>query len=705
MPGLAAPDQWLDWGGGPNMPMMVSGNGEWGDMGTTALGAMEDTESPACPDDDFDPLIRQEWLITNGRGGFASGTALGIPTRRYHGLLVAAARPPLERWMMLSAVLERIGVSGRYHEMAAFEFDHIIHPTGYQHRTDFAVRNTPPDPWVRFAYAHDGMTLTKQVVLPHGRDEVSVRYRLEGPPGERLHLELLPFLALRDFHGLTRAFPGIYPIQQIREFVTVDAYRTGPRLWMSAQQREDRTPVTFEQRPDWWYGIRYREESARGLEDHEDLFVPGCFRAEGTGVIEVEFRAVADFTSDLSAMPAPRPALTPVSPPSITPQARPVEDRLREAAQAFVVARQRDGNSELTTILAGCPWFGDWGRDTFIALPGLLLETERFAEAQQVLEVFASAQQDGLIPNRFSDYGDGRDYNSVDASLWFIHAADAYVTASGDQEAWPQVLGPACQRIVDAFIAGTRFGIHVTDDGLVNCGDASTQLTWMDAKCGNEAFTPRHGKPVEINALWYHGLCVMAKRARSSDPDGAARYRELAERARHAFVDTFWYDDGKYLYDVVRDRWGDPAVRPNQIFAVSLPNSPLDRSRQREVLNCVEQRLLTPYGQRSLCPRHPAYCGRYQGGPYQRDRVYHQGTVWAWLIGPYVEAWLRVHDFSAAAKAKMRQHLQPLVDHLDDAGIGSISEIFDGDAPHTPRGSIAQAWSVAELLRAWRMTT
>ena len=672
-------------------------------MSTAVADAMGRPASTARPVDAFDSQIEREWLITNGRGGYASATVPGVPTRRYHGLLVAAAKPPLERWLLLAAVLERVGVSGRHHELAGFEFDRVIHPQGYRYLTDFAVSNNRREPRVRFVYEHDGVRLTKQVVLLPGSDEVSIRYRLEGSPGEPLSLELAPFLALRDFHGLTRAFDGSYAINEIGESVTVDAFRGGPRLWLSVQRVDDGAPVTFQRRPDWWYGLRYRQESARGLDDHEDLFVPGWFCTSGVELIDVEFRAVADFTQSLSAMPGPRPAPAIEAPATATEQ-RPVEDRLREAAHAFVVTRRRDDGTDLTTILAGYPWFGDWGRDTFIALPGLLLETGRLAEARQVLEVFASAQQDGLIPNRFSDYGDGRDYNSVDASLWFIHAADAYVEAGGDQTAWREVLGPACARVVDAFVAGTRFNIRVDDDGLVSCGDPSTQLTWMDAKTGDVAFTPRHGKPVEINALWYHGLCAMAARDASSDPKRAARYRELASRAKQAFVHTFWNDAGRYLYDVVREGWGDPAVRPNQILAVSLPHSALDEPRQEAVLAIVENRLLTPYGLRSLCPKHPAYAGRYQGGPYERDSVYHQGTVWAWLIGPYVEAYLRVHGFSTEAKARMRRRLHPLIEHLDDAGLGSVSEIFDGDPPHTPRGCIAQAWSVAELLRAWHMT-
>ncbi|MCL2329668.1 MAG: glycogen debranching protein, partial [Phycisphaerae bacterium] len=380
-----------------------------------------------------------------------------------------------------------------------------------------------------------------------------------------------------------------------------------------------------------------------------------------------------------------------------------IERRLFDAARAFVVARSRDDGSSLPTILAGYPWFGDWGRDIFVSLPGLLLETHRYAEARHVLEIFASAEKDGLIPNRFSDFGDGRDYNAADTSLWFIHAADAYCQASSNDAAWAKVFAPVCERIIGAYARGTQFNIRCDIDGLITCGDANTQLTWMDAKCNGIVFTPRHGKPVEINALWYHDLCLMARRMENIDARRAAGYRDMAERARAAFLPTFWNEKAGCLYDVVRDNWRDLAIRPNQILAVSLPDSPLDAKYQRAVLDMVQRELLTPYGLRSLSPQHPSFTGHYRGTPFERDSVYHQGTVWAWLMGPYVEAYLRVHQFSNDAKRKMRDTLMPLVRHFDEAGLGYVSEIFDGNAPHKPRGCIAQAWSVAELIRAWAM--
>lgn len=649
---------------------------------------------------DLQACLGREWLITNGRGSYASGTVVGIPTRKYHGLLIAAARPPLQRWLLLSSILERVGVSGRQHDMASFQFERTIHPLGYAYQTNFTYYNDVSTPWCRFVYEHDGLRLIKEVAMRRGRDEVLVRYVLEGPAYEPISLELHPFTPMRDYHSVTRAFSGSYRVDEVQDFVTVDAYADGPRLWMNAERLDNGGAVVFTKRPDWWYGFCYPEEAVRGVESREDIFVPGCFRTQGQGRIEVMFRAVAGFGERMKEVPD---ALEPIE-LAPRPSSFSVEDRLAQAAEAFVVSRSRENNTALTTILAGYPWFGDWGRDTFISLPGLLLETGRYSEARQVLEVFASAEKDGLIPNRFSDYGDGRDYNSVDASLWFIHAADAYCRHSGDEAAWAEILGSACGRIIDAYSRGTRFNIHVEPDGLVTCGDSNTQLTWMDTKCNEVVFTPRHGKPVEVNALWHHNLCIMARRSQAADPAAAARYGEMAARARASFPAVFWNDKGEYLHDVVRDNWRDFAIRPNQIMAVSLPDSPLDPDKQNAVLRIVQRELLTPYGLRSLSPQHPSFRACYEGTPFERDAAYHQGTVWAWLIGPYVEAYLRVHDFAEAAKADMRELLKPLVAHLDEAGLGSVSEIFDGQPPHKPRGCIAQAWSVAELLRAWRLT-
>lgn len=669
--------------------------------------------------DEFDVQVKREWLLTNGRGGYASGTAVGVPTRRYHGLLIAAARPPLERWLLLASVLERVVVNGQEHELASFEFEHAFHPRGFEWQTDFETSNNPREPWAHFVFEAEGMRLSKSIIVPRGSDEVWLHYRLSGPKKAALSLDLLPFVAMRDFHGLTHAFDGGFPVGESEGAITIDAYTGGPRLWLKAERIDSDAPVGFDRKPDWWYGFNYREEANRGQDHREDLFTPGWLRTSGSGSVEVLVRAAADFSegaggspfadtksgSIVSKLADQVKQLSANAVEALPVRAKEtVEQRLRDAADTFIVKRSQADGRESITILAGYHWFGDWGRDAFIALPGLLLETGRFAEAREVLETFASAQSDGLIPNRFSDYGDGCDYNSVDASLWFIHAATLYVQKSGDQKAWRDTLGPTCDRIIQAYMRGTRFNIHMDADSLISCGDPTTQLTWMDAKFGDIVFTPRHGKPVEINALWYHALLAVADQIQNDDAPRANALRDRAERVAVSFASAFWNESSRCLYDVVRDRWKDRSIRPNQILAVSLPHSPLDEVKQRAVLSCVECDLLTPYGLRSLSWRDSAYRRRYEGNMFQRDSAYHQGTVWGWLIGPYVEAYLRVNEYSAMAKTKMRTRLASLIAHLDSACIDSVSEIFDGDPPHTPRGAIAQAWSLAELLRAWRMT-
>jgi predicted glycogen debranching enzyme len=362
--------------------------------------------------------------------------------------------------------------------------------------------------------------------------------------------------------------------------------------------------------------------------------------------------------------------------------------RLARSAADFVVARKTPDGKDGTTILAGYPWFADWGRDTMIAMPGLLLATGRFEQARQVLVVFADYVSQGMIPNRFDDYGGQPHYNTVDASLWFIHAVHEYLRLSGDRQSGEQKLLPACRQIIDGYRQGTRFGIHMDQaDGLITQGDASTQLTWMDAKHDGVTFTPRQGKAVEINALWYHALRLMGETA-------------MADRAGQSFRKAFWISPFRGLYDVAGGDRQDTALRPNQIFAASLPNSPLDAGQQRAVVEVVRRELLTPYGLRTLAASDPRYCPRFEGPARQRDAAYHNGTVWPWLIGPFLEAYLKANEHSAAARVQARQWLSPLLAHLDEGDcINQVCEVYDGDAPQRPGGCFAQAWSVAEVLR------
>jgi predicted glycogen debranching enzyme len=646
------------------------------------------------------PALDREWLLTNRRGGSASGTTTGMPTRRYHGLLCVAARPPLERWLLLNAILEKVTVAGEPFELANFEFGDRIHPRGYERLTGVAYDLAPARPWVRFEYRWGGVVVRKTVTLFERRDLVEVRYDVESDGAGEIRVELLPFVSMRDFHALRVGERAMSLATEGRGFVVRGPDDACPALRMEGMALfgRMRQPLAFKPVEDWWTGLVLREEAARGQDSVQDLFTPGWFSAtlEGAGAVVVRGQGLTVAEEAASSIPVAT-AVSAGGNPDAAPSA---DERLKHAAAQFVVDRRRADGRWSRTILAGYPWFGDWGRDAFIALPGLLLLDEAFDDAREVLCTFASAQMDGLIPNRFSDYGDGCDYNSVDASLWFIIAADRYARASGDDATWRSDLAPACHGVVKAFTAGTRFDIFVDKDGLVSAGNPDTQITWMDAMCDGVVFTPRNGKCVEVNALWYEALSRLAER----DP-GDARLATLRRRVRANYASVFWNEQRQCLYDCVRPDAQDATIRPNQIFAVSLEQSALTPAQRHAVVACVREHLLTPYGLRSLAPTEPGYRPRYEGDRMQRDGAYHQGTVWAWLMGPYVEAFLRIHEFSADAKAEARRLLAPLVAHLDDAGLGSVSEIFDAEPPHTPRGCYAQAWSVAELRRALAMAS
>ena len=668
-------------------------------------------KQPACPlangpelSGTLDEVLRREWLLADGLGGFASSTVIGCPTRRYHGLLVASKRPPLERFVLLANALDRVTVGEVSVDLSTFEFGDVFHPTGYKLLSGFAMQTAGPDPWVELAFSHDLFEARKRITLCTGRRAVKLSYEVVPRRAEPVRLEVSPFGPLRDFHSmLQRDAAGPWELCGEHDAVWIqmrDNHEVTLALLATAGN------VSWQTEPDWWFNFRYRVECERGFNQSEDLLKVGTFRAEGTGRLACELAAVG-FVGSVAAgrdvLHGPAWGYTGGVCKCLCDD--PAARRLLTAANQFVVHREpRDGREGSATVLAGYPWFGDWGRDSFIALEGLLLIPGKYDEACQVLATFAGAQRNGLIPNRFDDYGGQCAYNSVDASLWFIHAADAYLRYSGDLAALDDFLLDACRNVIHAFCEGTEQEIGVDDRGLVCCGNAETQITWMDAKCDGVVFTQRHGRPVEVNALWYHALHLVAEHAQGGDPALAQHCRDLIRQIEASFEETFWNEAAACLFDCVRDDWSDPAIRPNQVFAVSLAHSPLSPSRRQKVWEVVTEELLTPMGLRTLSREHRRYVARYSGGPFERDQAYHNGTVWSWLMGPYVEAHLRVHGFTTRAKRYARKLLQPLVDHMSEAGLGSISEIFDAEAPHTPRGCIAQAWSVAEVLRAWKLT-
>ncbi len=654
-----------------------------------------------CRANELEELLWKEWLRANRLGAYSSSTIIGCNTRRYHGLLVGAATPPVARLMTLSTVMEQLVVGENTYDLATNEFRDTFSPRGFEYLETFR-----DDTAATFVYEVAGVKLTKQVLLAQNASAVAVRYELSDPQ-HSARLILRPFTAMRDFHSL-RSVEEPHNMAWDKSadgIVVLDHAAAAPPVYISC------TPADFRAEEQWWYRFLYRAEAARGQGCYEDLYSPGVFvvHSSSAGVSQLTAslgeRVEVDFDKTLKHR---RDKLTSLAAPvaHLGGGAR----RLAMAADAFIVTRPgRSGTG--SSILAGFPWFADWGRDTFIALPGLLLTTGQFAQARQVFSTYAENISLGMIPNRFDDYGGEAHYNSIDASLWFIIAAERYMQAieadapPSDKRAknfWPGVLLPACETILANYRAGTRFGIAADADGLLAGGSYQTQLTWMDAKCGDEVITGRYGKAVEVNALWHSAHRILAQRCEAADPAKAHRYADQAQQIARAFTLAFWNEPFGWLNDCVNDAGWDASLRPNQILAVSLPYSPLSAQQQKSVVDIVQEVLLTPMGLRSLAPLDPRYAGQYGPGWEARERAYHQGTVWAWLIGPFVEAYLKVADPARRAEnvEQVTHWLGAFDEHLDQAGLGYISEIFDGDKPHTPRGCYAQAWSVAEVLRA-----
>jgi predicted glycogen debranching enzyme len=618
------------------------------------------------------PHLQQEWLVTNGIGGFASGTIVGCNARRYHGLLCAALMPPVGRFMMLNRMGEILKVRGRPvpYELSINQFGDKFHPRGDRYLRRFDLETE----LARWEYEIDGIRVSKEIQMPWRKNVTGIRYTID-PVGNEVELSVLPFVRMMDFHALRREKANFQESHGPRKCtVGID----GHTLTITAD-----AGVYFAE-PDWWYGQTYFIETERGMDDREDLYKPGRFTFTTSKPASITFWAGAEPMGEFNwEMELNRRRGV----EKIDPTSSPTIHRLSHAANDFLVTRQTPDGKPGYSVIAGYPWFADWGRDTMISLPGLLLYPGRFDEARQVLSVFAKYISEGMIPNRFDDYNNQPSYNTVDASLWFIHAAFEYLRLSRDSETFEKVFRPACHAIISGYTQGTRYNIGVDPrDGLVHQGDAQTQLTWMDAKWNNIVFTPRQGKPVEINALWYHALRLIGDNAR-------------ADCVGESFRKTFWISPFRGLADVVDGPRRDLAIRPNQIFAVSLPNSPLTRPQQEAVVEVVRRELLTPFGLRTLSRNDPGYRGKYSGGPKERDGAYHNGAVWPWLIGGFLDAYLKIHDRADFAMDQARRWLQPLLEHMQQGCIGQISEIFEADEPHRRVGACAQAWSVAEVLR------
>jgi len=688
-----------------------------------------------------------EWLLANRLGGFAMGTVSGVPTRRYHGLLIASMQAPVQRVMALNALDETVVVGvaepgERLARLTPFEFrgaeggePGAAHPNLVRfERGFFGCR------WryeIPFGVEPAPVIVDKTVHLYENRNAVAIRYAVRGP-GVPVRIEVRPLVRLADMHHLRRHEGS--PHFDVRT-LPGGCVLTDRRLGVTMLSAE----AAFEHDEQWWHDLTYRWECDRGLDHVEDLASPGVFRwttvpAAGTGVMTLIASTDGSMPSpieddassrDRRLAEATRRVIVGAGGDGLAQDDQVLLAAMARAADQFVVTRileqptperadpegAQDASAPEHTcsIIAGYPWFADWGRDAMIALPGLLLDTGRHDEAERVLGLFARHRRGGLIPNRFDEATNRPEYNTVDASLWFVHAAVAHSHAAGT--AWDvpgcprgEVLD-ACEEILDAYQRGTDFEISMDrHDGLITAGDARTQLTWMDAQRDGITFTPRHGKAVEVNALWVHALRSMALALSDVRPDRAWTLESLADRAATSFIERFWDPETGSLHDRLEPGDGDgqwkPAreVRPNQVIAASLEHSPLSQDQRRSVVRIAREHLLTPMGLRTLSPREPGYRGRFEGPMIERDAAYHNGTVWPWLVGPYVEALLRSEGFSRAACAEARDVLAPLLGFLDGPLIGQLPEVFDGDQspghPQRWRGCIAQAWSVAEVLRA-----
>ncbi len=669
-------------------------------------------EAPA-----LDALVGREWLVTNGLGGYASGTIGGVMTRRYHGLLVASLRNPLGRMVMLNHLVERVvlpdgtsvALGGHEESGRPLELPAAAHLRAFRLEAGLPV----------WRYEIDGIALERRVVMPYRQNTVQVVYELfagrDDDATTAVRLELQPAIHFRGYEApVSTALAGGYRIGTVDGHFLVQGAEELPPLRLAIAGAEGSLTVQ-EGRLD---ELLYRVEEARGYEYRGTLWTPGYFSvtlAPGRRVALVasthswETMSALDPEAVLRAEHERRRRLLVFAAP-VTDD--PVAAGLVLAADQFVVTpagRQQDTvrawavGDDICTIIAGYHWFTDWGRDTMISLEGLTVTTGRMREGGAILRAFAQHVRDGLIPNMFPDGSDEGLYHTADATLWFFHAIHRFTASTGDATTVDQLL-PVLESIVAHHLAGTRFGIGVDPaDGLLRQGADGYQLTWMDAKVDGWVVTPRRGKAVEINALWYNALRLLEgwlrERGRTADADRIAGH---AARAGESFNARFPIAGEDYLFDVVDGPDGDSReCRPNQVLAISLDHPVLDHDRWEPVMRVVRERLLTPVGLRSLAPGSAHYQPWYKGDLRSRDAAYHQGTVWAWLVGPFVDAWLRVHPDD---RAGARSCLTGLVDHLDDFGVGSVAEIFDAEAPYIPRGCIAQAWSVAELLRCWVRT-
>lgn len=634
---------------------------------------------------DFSQISAKEWLQTNGLGGWAGSTLAGMHTRRYHSLLMAATNPPTERMSLLSKLDETIIIDGDRFELGTSDYGDAVAGHGYRYMASFQQSFFPE--WI---FEINAIKIKKTITMVYGSNTTLIAYEVLKSDCS-FEMELLPLIAMRGYHELKKSDNHINTAAVFSNHtLEIKAYDETPSVFIQVPG------ANFTHAPDWYYHFHYAVEQYRGMDDKEDIFSHGHFTVElkkGSKlviVVSLENSSLTNGKTLLQTELARRKNLLNNGATAT------LAGMLTLAADQFIVTRGND----LKTVIAGYHWFTDWGRDTMIALPGLCLSTGRFEEAKKILMAFAEHVSMGMLPNRFQDNGEPPEYNNVDGTLWFFNAAYLYLEATKDKQFILKEIFPVLTEIIDWHYKGTRYNIKVDADGLLFAGEQGQQLTWMDARIGSWVVTPRMGKPVEIQALWYNALRIYAELALLNRKKKIATYyNDEANALKKTFRSRFWNDEKGFLNDVIDpDDKTDNSLRPNQLLALSLPFPLIEGKEAIDILKTIELALYTPVGLRSLDTHNSAYTAQYGGDMVKRDSAYHQGTVWSWLLGPYIDAIMQ-HLEKEEATLKSKMCIENFIYHLSDSCIGSVSEIFDAEFPHHSRGCIAQAWGVAELLR------
>lgn len=622
----------------------------------------------------FQEGTKYEWIITNGLGGYASSTAILANTRRYHGLLIAKIKS--ERILLLSKLEEEI-ISDKTYQLSTNRYPDIIYPHGYVYQKEFRLNFSPT-----FIYELDDIKIEKEIFMIYQKNSTVISYKIFSP--KKILLKIYPLINYRNYHSVTRENSWSFSQNIENNSLKIRPFENAQELILYFNQ------ANYKKTGYWYKNMEYDREKERGLNYQEDHYNPGYFEIECNK--ENEFFIIAG-TEEIKEL-------------NINSLKKKEEERLNNiiknsgakdsfskrlvlSSDSFIVDKPK-------SIIAGYHWFYSWGRDTLISLPGILLTTKRFAEAKEILQNFAKFCNRGLIPNYFSDFDGKPSYNTVDASLWFFNAVYQYFKYTQDKEFIKEIL-PTLKEIISYYQKGTDFNIFMDKDGLIYSGTRDLQLTWMDAKIGNYVVTPRQGKAVEIQALWYNALMIMENLKLEN-------YGDLTKKVKKNFNEIFWNEKDSCLFDVIDKDMKDSAIRPNQILSISLPFKILNKDKWKKVIDKVYKELYTPYGLRSLSYNDVKFIPHYQGSQYERDSAYHQGTVWVWPLGHFIVAYLEEKKFSKSAKLSAKKFFTPFKKHLKEEGLGTISEIFDGEKPHTPRGCISQAWSVSEILRSYLLT-